>query len=55
MEFCEDLKGLLLLNENILSVWVNEDATEWHTHEVEGLKEVKRETILKPKAKNGIK
>lgn len=46
MKFCEDLKGLLLLNTVIAAVWINEDATVWHTSEREGFTEVSRETIL---------
>lgn len=46
MKFCEDLKGLLLLNTVIAAVWINEDATVWYTSEREGFTEVSRETIL---------
>jgi hypothetical protein len=46
MKFCEDIKGLLLSNTAIASVWVNEDATVWHTSERECFDEVSRETIL---------
>jgi len=46
----DELKGLLELNENIKSVWVNE-AGEWFTSETSDCKEVKRDEILKPTKK----
>lgn len=46
MDFNQELIDLLLGNELITSVWTNEDATEWHTHSVDGLIEVQREEIL---------
>lgn len=48
----EELIGLLNLNPNIESVWIDENG-DWHTIETEGAKEVTRQEILKPKkAKN---
>lgn len=44
----EELKGLLELNQNIVSVWINEIG-EWFTSPTENTKEVKREDILKAK------
>lgn len=34
------------MNTAIAAVWVNEDATVWHTSAREGFNEVSRETIL---------
>jgi hypothetical protein len=48
----QELIDLLLSNTNILSIWIDEDK-DWHTSDINGGKEVKREEILKSKkAKN---
>lgn len=44
----DELKELLELNTNILSVWIDADEN-WHTSKVDGCKEVSREEVLKPK------
>ena len=48
--YSDDLKGLLELNKNITSVWIDANG-DWHTHEVANCEEVSREDILKPTKK----
>jgi hypothetical protein len=55
MNYDIEIIELLHLNKNISALWLNEDATEWHTYEVSGLKKVTRDEILKPKKKDGVK
>ena len=46
MEYSKDIKGLLKSNEAIADLWINEDATEWHTYEVIGMTKISREEVL---------
>jgi hypothetical protein len=55
MIYTDELKELLLSNENIKFIWFETNSDEWHTHEVEGTKQISREEILKPKKKDGVK
>lgn len=48
--YSDELIDLLNLNTNILSVWIDLDGS-WHTYEVEGCEEVKREDVITPKKK----
>lgn len=49
MKYSQELIDLLNSNENITSLWVNADATEWHLHyrPSEEYTEVTREQVLK--------
>jgi len=42
MKFSQDLINLFAINACIQSVWVNDDASVWHTSEKEGFTEVTR-------------
>jgi hypothetical protein len=44
--YSQELVSLFNDNELISQVWVNEDATVWHTHQVDGLIELTREEVL---------
>ena len=57
MIYSTELIDLLNIGGLIDKVWINEDATIWHTHEVQGFREVLRGDILKQKktSKNGTK
>jgi hypothetical protein len=50
----DELKGLLELNQNIASVWINE-AGEWFTSKTENCKEVTRDVILSDKTTKKVK
>lgn len=55
MIYSNELKELLESNMLIKAIWIDEVNDQWHTHEVDGLKEISREEILKPKKENGTK